>query len=73
MTTLTLVLTLKPNDAIVINEDKQQNAMSEIDVKSKVGCFLPKSPQAVGLLGTSRRLEVDLGVTFVPSGVGLAH
>jgi len=28
-------------------------------LKSKVGCFLPKSPQVV--LGTSRRLEVDLG------------
>jgi len=33
--------------------------MSEVDLKSKVGCFLPKSPQVV--LGTSRRLEVDLG------------
>jgi len=28
-------------------------------LKSKVGCFLSKSPQVV--LGTSRRLEVDLG------------
>jgi len=28
-------------------------------LKSKVGCFLPKSPQVV--LGSSRRLEVDLG------------
>jgi len=33
--------------------------MSQVDLKSKVGCFLPKSSQVV--LGTSRRLEVDLG------------
>src|SRR6218665_310590 len=33
--------------------------MSEVDLKSKVGYFLPKSPQVV--LGTSRRLEVDFG------------
>ena len=33
--------------------------MSEVNLKSKVGCFLPKSLQIV--LGTSRRLEVDLG------------
>ena len=59
MTTLTLILTLPPHDAIIINQDKQQSAMSEVDLKSKVGCFLPKSPQVV--LGTSRRLEVDLG------------
>src|SRR6218665_1436337 len=61
MTTLTLKLTLRPYDAIIINEDrpKQQRAMSEVDLKSKVGCFLPKSPHVV--LGTSRRLEVDLG------------
>ena len=32
---------------------------SEVDLKSKVGCFLPKSPQVV--LGTRRRLKVDLG------------
>ena len=55
MTTLTLI----PYDAIIINEDRQQSAMSEVDLKSKVGCSLPKSPQVV--LGTSRRLEVDLG------------
>ena len=59
MTTLTLILTLRPYDAIIINEEKQQSAMYEVDLKSKVGCFLPKSPQVV--LGTSRRLEVDLG------------
>src|SRR6218665_1853074 len=59
MTRLTLILTIRPHDAIIINEDKQQSAMSEVDLKSKVGCFLPKSPQVV--LGTSRRLEVDLG------------
>ena len=59
MTTLTLILNLRPHNAIIINEDKQQSAMSEVDFKSKVGCFLPKSPQAV--LGTSRQLEVDLG------------
>jgi|SRR6218665_107420 len=59
MTTLTLILTLRPRDAIIINEDKQQSAMSEVDLKSKVSCFLPKSPQVV--LGTSHRLEVDLG------------
>src|SRR6218665_2906495 len=59
MTTLTLILTLRPHDAIIINEDKQQRAMSEVDLKSKVGSFLPKLPQVV--LGTSRRLEVDLG------------
>jgi len=47
MTTLTLILTLRPHDAIVINADKQQGAMSEVDLKSKVGCFLPKSPQVV--------------------------
>src|SRR6218665_1310953 len=59
MTRLTLILTIRPHDAIIINEDKQQSAMSEVDLKSKVGCFLLKSPQVV--LGTSRRLEVDLG------------
>src|SRR6218665_842443 len=59
MTRLTLILTIRPHDAIIINEDKQQSAMSEVDLKSKVGCFLLKSPQLV--LGTSRRLEVDLG------------
>ena len=59
MTTLTLILTLRSYDAIIINEDKQQSAMLEVDLKSKVGCFLPKSPQ--GVLGTSRRLVVDLG------------
>src|SRR6218665_1135866 len=59
MTTLALILTRRPHDAIIINEDKQQSAMSEVDLKSKVGCFLPKSPQVV--LGTSRRLEGDLG------------
>src|SRR6218665_2865100 len=59
MITLTLLLTLRHHNAIIINEDKQQHAMSEVDLKSKVGCFLPKSPQVV--LGTSRRLEVDLG------------
>ena len=64
---VTLILTLRPHDAIIINEDKQKSAMSEVDLKSKVGCFFPKSPQVV--LGTSRRL----GVTFVPSWVGLAH
>src|SRR6218665_3683075 len=55
--TLTLILTLRPHDAIIINKDNQQSAMSEVDLKSKVGCFLPKSPQVV--LGTSRRLEFD--------------
>ena len=59
MTTLTLILTLRPHIAIIINKDKQESAMSEVDLKSKVGCFLPKSPQVI--LGTSRRLEVDLG------------
>src|SRR6218665_4209244 len=54
-----LILTLRPHGAIIIKEDKQQRAMSEVDLKSKVGCFLPKSPQVV--LSTSRRLEVDLG------------
>ena len=34
--------------------------------KSKVGCLLPKSPQVV--LGTSRRLEVDLGSHFYQVG-----
>src|SRR6218665_3516419 len=52
-------LNLRPHDAIIINEDKQQSAMSEVDLKSKVGWFLPKSPQVV--LGTSHRLKVDLG------------
>ena len=69
------LLTVRPHDAIIIglNEDKQQSAMSEVDLKSKFGCFLPKSPQVV--LGTSRRLEVDLGSLLyqVASGVGLAH
>src|SRR6218665_96370 len=41
-----------------MNENKQQT-VSEVDLKSKVGCFLPKSPQVI--LGTSCRLEVDLG------------
>jgi len=59
MTTLTLILTLRPHEAIIIKEEKQQSAMSEVDLKSKVGCFLPKPPKVV--LGTSRRLEVDLG------------
>ena len=59
VTTLTLILTIRPHDPIIINEDKQQSAMPEVDLKSKVGCSLPKSPQVV--LGTSRRLEVDLG------------
>jgi len=69
---LILGLTLRPNDAIIIDEDKQQRAMSEVDLKSKVGCFLPKSSQVV--LGTSRRLEVDLGsLLYQLSGVGLAH
>jgi len=36
MTTLTLILTLRPHDAIIINEDKQQSVMSEDDLKSKV-------------------------------------
>ena len=71
MTTLTVILTLRPHDAIIADEDKQQSVLSEVDLKSKVGCFLPKSPQVV--LGTSRRLEVDLGSLFLPSGVGLAH
>ena len=66
MTTLTLILTLRPHDAIIINADKQQSAMSEVDLKSKVGFFLPKSPQVV--LGTSRRLEVDLGPLFYQVG-----
>ena len=57
MTTLTLILTLRPHDAITMNEDKQVSC--EVDFKSKVGCFLPKSPKVV--LGKSRRLEVDLG------------
>jgi len=61
MTTLTLIglLTIRLHDAIIINEDNQQSAMSEVDLKSNVGCFFPKSPQVV--LGASRRLEVDLG------------
>jgi len=25
--------------SIIINEDEQQSAMSEVDLKSKVGCF----------------------------------
>jgi len=70
MTTLTLILTLRPHDAIIINEDKQQSVMSEVDLKSKVGCFFPKSAQVV--LGTSRRLKVDLG-SLLYQGVGLAH
>src|SRR6218665_3149846 len=41
MTTLTLILTLRPHDAIIIYEDKQQSAISEVDLKSKVGCFCP--------------------------------
>ena len=53
-----LILTLRPHDTIIINEDIQQSAMSEVNLKSKVGCFLPKSPQVVS--GTSSRLEVDL-------------
>ena len=71
MTTLTLILTLRPYDAIIINEDEQQSAMSEVDLKSEVESqlFLPKSPQVV--LGTSRRLEVDLGSLLYQ--VGLAH
>ena len=42
--------------------------MSEVDfdLKSKVGCFLLKSPQIV--LGTSRRLEVDLGSVLYQVG-----
>jgi len=35
-------LTLRPHDAIIINEAKQRSAVSEVDLKSKVGCFLPK-------------------------------
>jgi len=31
-----IILTLRPHDAIIINEDKQQSAMSEVDLKSKV-------------------------------------
>jgi len=58
----------RPHDAIIINEDKQQSELSEVDLKSEVGnCSLPKSPQVV--LGTSRRLEVS----FITSWVGLAH
>jgi len=41
MTTLTLILTLRPHDAIIINEDRQKSAMSDVDLKSKVGCFCP--------------------------------
>src|SRR6218665_3181864 len=66
MTTLTLILTLRPHDVIIINEDKQ-NAMSGVDLKSKVDCFLPKPPQVV--LGTSRRLEVDLGSLLYQVGL----
>src|SRR6218665_3951671 len=58
MTTLILILILRPHDAIIINKDKQQSAMSEVRL-SKVGCFLLKSNQVV--LDTSLQLEVDLG------------
>jgi len=34
---LMTILTPTPHDAIVINEDKPQSAMSEVDFKSKVG------------------------------------
>jgi len=71
MTTLTLIgptilLTLRPHDPVITNEDKQQSAISEVDLKSKVGCFLPKSSKVV--LITSRRLEVDLGSVLYEVG-----
>ena len=66
---LMTTLTLRPHDAIIIglNEDKQ-SAMSEVDLKLKVGCFLTKSPQVV--VGTSHRLEVDLGSLLYKVGSG---
>ena len=71
MTTLTLMLTLIPHYAIIINEDEHQSAKSEVDLKSKVGCFLSKSPQVI--LGTSRRPRflgcepMDSGTVFYSS------
>src|SRR6218665_351001 len=64
MTTLTLILTQRPRDDIIINEDKQQSAMSEVDLQSEVGCFWPKSSQVD--FGTSHQLQVDLGSTLRP-------
>ena len=46
---------------------ENKNIMSEVDWKPKVGWPFAKSSQVV--LDTSRRL----GITLVPSGVGLAH
>jgi len=72
MITLTLILTLRPHVAILVNEDKQQSAMSEVDLKSKVDCFLPKSPQ-LSRFGYKSSTWSRSGATFVPNWVELAH